>query len=87
MLTLGQVQDKLGIKLPGEFIEQTLGIAPEAKEKRSLQFGDSQFNTICEELIKYTHGVMTGTRTTAVKEKAPRKGKNAAAAESLDDLF
>jgi hypothetical protein len=80
MLTLTQVQDRLGIKIGGDFIINELKVTPAKQEKRAMFWEDAQFPAICDGLIQHVHGVKTGTK--AVAAKAPKKVK-----ESVDDLF
>ena len=81
MLTLTNVQDALGLKIPADFITNELKIAPAKTEKRAVFFEPAQLATICDALIQHIHGVKTGTKTMAAKPKKEPK------APSLDDLF
>jgi len=81
MLTLTQVQDKLGLKLGGDFIRDELKIEPTETNKRAMFYDESKFTLICEALIVYVAAVKAGTKVAVVKTpKAPK-------APSLDDLF
>lgn len=80
-LTLTNIQDALGIKIPGDFIVQELKITPARTEKRAMFFAPAQLAVVCDALIQHVHGVKTGTKTMVAKPKKEPK------APSLDDLF
>ena len=75
MLTLTNVQDALGLKIPADFITNELKITPAKTDKRAVFFEPAQLATICDALIQHIHGVKTGTKTMVAKPKKEPKAK------------
>jgi len=53
LITLPQIQEHLGLKIPGKFITDTLGIAPHSMEKRAVFFTKAQVPLICDKFARY----------------------------------
>lgn len=56
-LKLGTIGDRLGVKLPEVFIAGVLGITPKGRDKNAVLYLASDFDAICEALIKHIKAV------------------------------
>lgn len=84
LLTIGDIQASLGIKVTGDFIVNTLGVQPHSTDKRAQFYTEGQYNEIREKLVEH----IENADDIVAAEKKPPKAKTtapAATAPTVDD--
>lgn len=59
-LKLGAIGERLGFNLTEAFVSDVLGIQPSGKDKRAVMFKESDFNRICDALVRHIHKAKAG---------------------------
>lgn len=77
-LNVGKISDHLQIKITGEFIVETLGIEPVARDKRSMLFSEEQLRgEIIPRLIAHLDGMSISPVGDAPAKPATKRAKKA----------
>lgn len=63
ILSLGDINGRLGITMSSAFITGTLGVTPAGKNRRAVLFTESQFRSICTRLASHAWQVCGERRT------------------------
>lgn len=83
-ITIEDINSRLaGVKLTGVFVQETLGVAPEGKDKRSVLWGDNQFAEVCDKLTNYIQSCKRGEVAPAAKPSRKSKEDKGSSDDAL----
>ena len=87
-ITLPQIQQSLGLNIPGKFIYEDLGVEPIERDKRAAFWGEDQFDEIklaLQQHIANARLVAAAPKPVAAKKAAAPAAESNALDESDED--